>query len=89
MSEWKPIETAPKDGTQFIGLYFSGEYERKGDIVRCWWQPEFKAFISSCRQMSLASGYTFGDGSTNRLHSPDIERVSHWMPLPPLPALLK
>ena len=87
-SEWKTIESAPRDGTPFIGAFFSirwADNHRKHDIVRCWYQPEFEAFISSCREMTMHNGYTFEDGSTSQLHSPEIEPVTHWMPLPPPP----
>lgn len=86
--EWQPIETAPKDGTPFIGAFWSirwADSHKKGDIVRCWYQPEFDAFISSARVMSLADGYTFEGGETQKLHSPVVEPVTHWMPLPPPP----
>lgn len=85
---WMPIETAPKD-RMFIGGYFNqpwAESHREGRIVKCWWQPEFEAFISSCREMTMHSGYSFEDGTKRKLHSPDIEEVSHWMPLPPPPS---
>ena len=83
---WQPIETAPKDGTPIIGSFFAirwADSHRKHDIVRCWWQPEFDAFISGCRQMQLAPGYTFPDGENTQLPSPEIEPVTHWLPLPP------
>lgn len=89
MSEWQPIETAPKDGTPIIGAFFNirwADSHRKHDIVRCWFQPEFEAFISSCRLMQMADGYTI-DGASEKLHSPVIEPVTHWMPLPPPPSL--
>lgn len=84
---WKPIGEAPRDGTVILGAYFNQPWSkshREGRIVRCWWQPEFEAFISSCREMTMAPGYTI-DGAQRKLHSPDIEDVSHWMPLPPPP----
>ena len=78
---WQPIETAPKDGSPIIGIHWDAEsYENKGRIARVWWQPEFDAFISSCREMQMHNGYTFADGSKRKLHSPMIEEVTHWMP---------
>jgi len=86
-SGWQPIETAPRDGTPFIGAFFNirwADSHRKNDIVRCWWQPEFEAFISSCREIVMAEGYTI-NGKSREMHSPVIEPVTHWMPLPPTP----
>lgn len=79
---WRRVELAPTDGTELIGLFWDvpwSESHKKGDIVRCWYQPEFGAFISSCRVMQMHNGYTFEDGSTRRLHDPVIEKISHFM----------
>ena len=44
-----------------------------------WWQPEFDAFISGCREMQMHNRYTFADGATRQLHSPDILPATHWL----------
>lgn len=81
MAEWQDIATAPKDGTSIIGASFG----RYGDLQRVWWQEEFGAWIKGCNQMSLAPGLTFEDGTSKKLHSPQIQEPTHWLPLPPEP----
>lgn len=83
MSEWQDIQSAPRD-CMIIGGYFNqpwAESHREGSIVQCWWQEEFACFISSCREITMAPGYTI-DGQTRKLHSEVREDVTHWMPLP-------
>lgn len=84
MSEWQDISTAPKDGTVIIGAAWRRRSEGGERIWRCWWQPEFDGWIESCRQMTMAPGYTI-DGQTQKLHSPDHAYPTHWMPLPAPP----
>lgn len=73
MSEWKPIETAPKDGTTILAW---GRYSDMPFTVR-WkekdWQPVWDGWpvIQSA-----------GDSWTE-YHSADP--ISHWMPLPAPP----
>lgn len=76
--DWQPIETAPKDGTSIIAIRY--DYYDRIEAARCWFQPEFDAFITGCRQLSWEGG--------SELHSPDIfKNPIHWMPLPSAPSL--
>lgn len=77
--EWRPIETAPRDGTRFWGN--DGD-----DAIAMFWHSGFDAFVSSYSTMVLHGGFTFEDGSTERNHHPTVHTPSAWMPLPPPPA---
>jgi hypothetical protein len=72
MSEWQPIETAPKDGTEFISWLVN---DGRGWIeFRTRFDPDSEAFQIYTRvdydTDDWESGYT----------------ATHWLPLPPPPA---
>jgi len=78
MTEWKDISTAPKDGTVIIGAAWRRRSDGGERIWRCWWQPEFDGWIESCRQMTMAPGYTI-DGQTQKL---PVEFIGLGFPIP-------
>lgn len=84
--KWRPIAEAPTDGTPIIGTRLNARWSDERFLAAVWWQPEFDAWIAGCREMHLHDGHTFEDGSTRRLHSPDIRRPDHWIPMPEHPA---
>jgi hypothetical protein len=69
VTEWQPIETAPKNGTAFLG-YFPGRagYWARQDVQPVYWL----ASSEDGRWMSPVSGH-------------ETDRPIHWMPLPPPP----
>ena len=74
MTDWRPIETAPKDGKHFLGAKNLG--------VGCGWMQ----YICRYRDDNKSFGALFGfaDGGIwyplNGKNTP-----SHWMPLPEPP----
>ena len=69
MSEWQPIETAPKDGTRVLIAWNNGC--DKG-VVSAYWEPGYFGNIG-WTEFQLRSDYWGPDTPT------------HWMPLPKPP----
>jgi hypothetical protein len=83
MSEWKPIETAPKDGGMFLGWVgaerwsgadgeSSGHWHDTSAADFCWWRVV---------EGSPDGGYF--DNASGQIG--DSQGVTHWMPLPQPP----
>lgn len=83
MSEWQPIETAPRDGTQFLALVSNGWYAlaaAPADALRHewpfqWWRSDsrqhYPVVETHPADTDWAATYTL--------------LLTHWMPLPPPP----
>ena len=70
---WKPIETAPKDGTQFIGLWRGLVYTIQNIKYYAKWPHE-------------EGGPTYQDGWSAEVWDQHMPcRPTHWMLLPPPP----
>lgn len=71
MSEWKPIETAPKGGTTIL-VFISGKGEQgqfRDDVLAARWS-EWGGGIWSARGHNLMTESSW---------------ITHWQPLPPPP----
>lgn len=82
MTDWQPIETAPRDGTVILFLTEESRVESG-----CWVDAEI---LGSDAGWLSGSGWTmpgrsFGDP---RHHHPPIDPPTHWMPLPAPPVAL-
>ena len=71
MSEWMPIETAPKDGTPFDAYAVNGGISTRIPYVR--WDAEvgrwFCCYIKNAECNPIGAGWN----------------LTHWMPLPAPP----
>lgn len=83
-AQWQPIETAPKDGTLFLGWVAaerwsgldgecSSHAHDTSQVDFCWWRPSHG---------DSESGYF--DNGAGQLG--DSQAVTHWMPLPAAPS---
>ena len=76
MSEWQPIETAPKDGASFLA-WFADE-ER---VDWCHWQAARYPGMPEGRDMPEG----WRDGFITVYAADDPRGPSHWMPIPAPP----
>lgn len=72
MNEWQPRDTAPKDGTEFLGY---SSRVGKCDVFK--WSSHWKCF-----ETTQHDG-TYGPDEDEISIFDDF---SHWMPLPPAPS---
>lgn len=83
MNDWQWIETAPKDGTWFLGYYESVHSRTRGKhlcVVISWYDPCAKN-PDLDPKVNRATWEEYGPGS----HYSDLGGVTHWMPLPEPP----
>ena len=73
LTDWQPIETAPKDGTEV--LLWTDEYPR--------------VVSASYREFGEWEGWTFTDEALADIQPEGPREPSHWMPLPPPPSEVK
>lgn len=71
--KWRPIETAPKDGTEFIGL-------NDGLVYTTHWHLYYDKWPFQEGGPTYRGGWS---RETWDQHSPC--NPTHWMPLPPAP----
>lgn len=78
--EWQPIETAPKDGTEILGLHHYKGHEPDYSIVR-WQHAKWGAYAWVAQadgQRAIESQTDFGTDYVEPF-------VTHWMNLPSPP----
>lgn len=75
MTDWKPIESAPKDGTEIIVMHVHIETQ----IVNNAFWIEDDEYPQDTGWWS----YTLSEVSRTQLN--DWQTPTHWMPLPPPP----
>jgi hypothetical protein len=76
---WRPIATAPKDGTQFIGLTKDGRATTMSyrEHVKGWKQKENGGWVADGHHMVLC------EEDSDSICPRD---ATHWMPLPATPS---
>lgn len=80
MSEWKPIETAPKDGRAILLTAFEDDGTQFETWQMMWGHIKRNGFFPDKVGMWMSP-----DGSFTWNGTPDKGGPTHWMPLPAPP----
>lgn len=85
MSDWNPIETAPKDGREIIGVFakrysFDGKVTVYGPWTIAWNGKRWRSSWDECEVVEYMSD--FG----TEYKEPDIE-PTHWTSIPTPPTI--
>ncbi len=80
MSEWQPIETAPKDGTDVLVYFGTMGVRQVSWCAPHWAEHDEKDYWSWCVDDNKHSPYALRGYSDTGPRAP-----THWMPLPAPP----
>lgn len=85
MSDWKPIETAPKDGTRIL-IYEQGGAGSDDEVFACVWGrfwPQTQPTPGTGWRENYSEGWVEFGGMDVRQ---TCDKPTHWMPLPKPPS---
>ena len=68
--KWQPIETAPKDGSSFIGKHGS-------NVFRTWWQAFYDKWPHEEGGPTYRYAWAYCRGDAHMYTAP-----THWIPMP-------
>ena len=75
---WRPIATAPKDGTVILGFVPNLR------VVACWWDPEFEHVYTDATPDEPTPRGAWTDNAVQSFGMEEVKEYepTHWMPLP-------
>lgn len=85
MTDWKPIETAPKDGTSVL-LFIPKTVECQAHQALGWWDEKFDQIgLTRGGNPKYRAAWTDGTVASWGYEENTELHPTHWMPLPPAP----
>jgi hypothetical protein len=87
VSYWQPIESAPKDGTTFLGASPNNSAAHPWLIRVMWWDEHFENAGWDDKKDDVIYRAAWSSGRVGSWNYEEYaeEKPTHWMPLPPPP----